>query len=234
MRNSNSLPTFIEVNQPSTELAMSLSSSSELLTRAATVTDIKKQLTTFMTVAKIVRPVTVKIRSSSGGGSGVIINRQEDTYTALTANQVVETKGVKYSIRTNKGNEYAVTKVLKLPQGKSETDLALVQFVSPETYPVATLGNSDEALIGTDIYVSGYSQTICTEKQEFDKGIIVGYLNKQLLHYNAPTWSGMGGAPVFNASAQVIGIHLSRAVGANRWVETIPEMDRGLPSRSEP
>lgn len=187
-------------------------SSSYLLSGTATAADIKKQLTTFMTVAKIARPVTVRIHSSSGGGSGVIINRQDNTYTVLTANYVVESTSVKYSIHTNKGNNYAVTKVIKFQEGQSETNLALVQFFSPYIYPVATLGNSDEALIGTDIYLSGYSQTICTQRQEFEKGIIIGYLNKKLLHYNAPTCSGMGGAPVFNASAQVVGIHLAGEV----------------------
>lgn len=213
MNNSNSFPTFIEINQPSTELAMSLSSFSHLLTGMATVADIKKQVATFMTVAKIARPVTVKIHSSSGGtGSGVIINRQEDTYTVLTANHVVESTGVKYSIHTNKGNNYAVTKVRKLQQHKSKTNLALVQFVSPYTHLTATLGSSDDALIGTDIYVSGYSKTICTEKQEFEKGVIIGRPNEKLLYYNAPTWRGMGGAPVFNASAQVVGIHIAGEV----------------------
>ena len=192
---------------------MSLRFYFNLLTGKTTAADIKKQLVTLMTVAKIARPVTVKIQSSSGGsGSGVIVNRQEDTYTVLTANHVVESTGVKYSIYTNKGNNYTVTKVLKLQQHKSKTNLALVQFVSPYTHLIATLGSSDDSLIGTDIYVSGYSQTICTEKQEFEKGAIVGRPNEKLLYYNAPTWSGMGGAPVFNASAQVVGIHIAGEV----------------------
>lgn len=202
---------------------MSLSSSSEFLTGTATVADIKKQLATFMTVAKIARPVTVKIHSSSGGsGSGVIINRQEDTYTVLTANHVVNSTSVKYSIHTNKENNYAATKVLRLQQHKSETNLALVQFVSPYTHLIATLGSSDDSLIGTDIYVSGYSQTLYTEKQEFVKGMIIGRPNQQLLYYNAPTWSSMSGAPVFNAYAQVVGIHIAEevdlesSIGCNR------------------
>ncbi len=192
---------------------MSLSSSSEFLTGKATPADIKKQLVTFMTVAKIARPVTVMIHSSSGSsGSGVIINRQDDTYTVLTANPVVESTGVKYFIHTNQGNNYAATKVMKLQQHKSQTNLALVQFDSPYTHPIATLGSSDDALIGTDIYVSGYFQTLHTKKQEFIKGRIVGRSNEKLLYYNAQTSSGMSGSPVFNARAQVIGIHLAGEV----------------------
>ncbi len=192
---------------------MGLSSYFNLLTETATVADIKKQLTTFMTVAKIARSVTVKIHSSSGSsGSGVIINRQEDTYTVLTTNHVVENIGIKYSIHINHGNNYAVTQVIKLQVGNSETNLALVKFVSPHTYLVAALGSSDDVLIGTDIYVSGYSQTLCTDKQEFEKGRIIGRSNEKLLYYNAPTWSGMGGAPVFNSIAQVVGIHIAGEV----------------------
>ncbi len=192
---------------------MSLSFYFNLLTGKTTAADIKKQLVTLMTVAKIARPVTVKIQSSSGGsGSGVIINRQEDTYTVLTANHVVESTGVKYSIHTNKGNNYTVTKVIKLQDHKSKTNLALVQFVSPYTHLTATWGSSDDALIGTDIYVSGYSKTLCTEKQEFVKGMIIGRPNEKLLYYKAPTWSSRGGTPVFNARAQVVGIHIAREV----------------------
>lgn len=190
---------------------MSLSSRFHFLVGTPQVADIR-QLAAFMTVAKMARSVTVKIqRASGGGGSGVIVKRQDTIYTVLTANLVVNNTGVEYTIHTNQEKDYPVTKVLRLGQRESEPDLALVQFSSPDKYPVASLGNSDAGLIGTNIYVSGYPATISTQTEDFEftNGIIIDRPNGKLLRYYAVGLSGMSGAPIFNASVQVIGIHVA-------------------------
>jgi serine protease Do len=87
-----------------------------------------------------------------------------------------------------------------------------VQFFSPDTYLVASLGSSDHALIGTEIYVAGYPQSIGTQRQEFQftNGMVIDRPNREVLHYSVPSWSGMSGAPIFNANGQVIAIHVAR------------------------
>lgn len=212
MKNFDNTSTLMEANPTSIGLAMSLSSRSHVLTeRIARI----QQVAAVMTVAKIARSVTVTIENTFGtSGSGVLINRKENVYTVLTAHCVVEKTGIQYTIGTHTGNKYAVTKAINLPQCHNEPHLALVQFSSPNTYLVAPLGSSDNAPIGADIYVAGYpcSMDTRTKDFEFTNGMIIDRPTQELLHYSAPIGSGMSGAPVFNATSQVIAIHLTREV----------------------
>ncbi|MBS3026786.1 MAG: tetratricopeptide repeat protein [Dolichospermum sp. DET50] len=94
------------------------------------------------------RQITVRIDSSSGAnGSGVIIAKQGDIYTVLTAAHVVCKPPDKvgpcepntYKILTVDGEPYPVEpSTIKLEEG---VDLAVVKFTSRENYQVATLAN---------------------------------------------------------------------------------------------
>ena len=92
------------------------------------------------------KQITVRIDSSSNAnGSGVIIAKEGDIYTVLTAAHVLceredATKpcgGFNYQILAPNGKQYAVEKSsIKLEEG---VDLAVVKFRSQENYQVATL-----------------------------------------------------------------------------------------------
>ncbi|MDM3852007.1 MAG: tetratricopeptide repeat protein [Aphanizomenon gracile PMC627.10] len=94
------------------------------------------------------KQITVRIDSSSGSnGSGIIIAKQGDIYTVLTAAHVVCKPPDKvgpcepntYKILTVDGKEYPVEpSTIKLEEG---VDLAVVKFTSRENYQVATLAN---------------------------------------------------------------------------------------------
>jgi tetratricopeptide (TPR) repeat protein/S1-C subfamily serine protease len=94
------------------------------------------------------RQITVRIDSSSGNnGSGVIIAKQGDIYTVLTAAHVVckppdkpgKCEPNTYKILTVDGKQYPVEpSTIKLEEG---VDLAVVKFTSRENYQVATLAN---------------------------------------------------------------------------------------------
>jgi serine protease Do len=215
MKNFNSFPILVEANRTrtSTEIAMSLSSPSHFSSEKPTGVDIN-QLTAIMTVTKVARSLTVRIHNSLGGSSsGVIVSRQENHYTVLTTAHVVDDTdtGVQYTVHTHKNKKFPVTRVLGLQPREGKLNLAIVQFYSADAYPVATLGNSDDSPFGTDIYVSGYLRTLDTESQEFKftNGSIVDRPNEKLLYYHSPTWSGMNGAPIFDVSTRVVGIHMT-------------------------
>ncbi|WP_137669243.1 tetratricopeptide repeat-containing S1 family peptidase, partial [Sphaerospermopsis reniformis] len=92
--------------------------------------------------------ITVRIDSSSGtNGSGVIIAKEGDIYTVLTAAHVVckppDQIGLceanTYKILTVDGKQYNVEpSTIKLEEG---VDLAVVKFTSQDNYQVATLAN---------------------------------------------------------------------------------------------
>ena len=167
-------------------------------------------------IADIARPVTVQINNNLLlGGSGVIIAKSGNTYTVLTANHVVKRPDLTYTIRTDTGKNYQVTKVQRLQQSKNAPDLALVIFDSPDKYPLATLGNSDQAAIGVDVYVSGYpalgGRSGDQRDYVFSPGIVASLPTNRpqgyTLRYNAVTVAGMSGSPVFDARGRLIGIH---------------------------
>lgn len=167
-------------------------------------------------IARIARPVTVQINSNAlSGGSGVIIARTGNTYTVLTANHVVKRPDLTYTIRTGTGKSYPVHRVQRLQKRENAPDLAVVTFDSSDKYPVATLGNSERAAIGADIYVSGYpalgGQTAAERDYEFSPGIVTSLLSDRpqgyTLRYSAVTVRGMSGGPVFDVDGRVVGIH---------------------------
>ena len=167
-------------------------------------------------IAQLAVPITVQINNNlSGGGSGAIIARSGNTYTVLTVNHVVKRPDLTYTIRTHAGKDYPVTKVQRLQQSENDPDLAIVTFESSDEHPIAALGDSDQAAIGVEIYVSGYpalEERLGEQRDyEFSPGIITSRPTNRpqgyTLRYNAVTVNGMSGGPVLDASGRVVGIH---------------------------
>jgi len=166
-------------------------------------------------VAEIAAPITVQINSNLGDGSGVIIAKNGNIYTVLTVNHVLEDSTIKYSVRTHQEKDYEVIDVINLQTTDEEPDLAILKFESSQTYPVATLGNSEQSVIGSQIYVFGYPATgglFGTDRApELSPGLVTSRPKNRpegyTLRYQAVTWSGMSGGPVFDTDGRVIGIH---------------------------
>ncbi|TAG91903.1 MAG: serine protease [Oscillatoriales cyanobacterium] len=168
-------------------------------------------------IAKIAFPTTVQINNNltpNKGGSGVIIAKKGKTYTVLTANHVVINPNTDYIIRTAKKKEHKVTEVKGFQDNGKGTDLAVVMFESDEEYSVAPISNSDEADIGSGLYVSGYPlATSGSQEREyaFTNGQVANVRSSNergyTMRYDAVTRRGMSGGPVFDVSGRVIGIH---------------------------
>ncbi|UKO99312.1 S1 family peptidase [Nostoc sp. UHCC 0870] len=168
-------------------------------------------------VAQTAIPTTVQINntlSPGDSGSGVIIAKNGNTYTALTANHVVKNPNSEYMIRTFKGKEYSVKEVQSLSGSTGSLDLAIVKFESKDGLTIAPLTNSDEASIGSGIYISGYPLPIKggTEREyAFTNGQVTTIRSSNnegyTMRYDAVTRRGMSGGPVFDVSGRVVGIH---------------------------
>jgi Tfp pilus assembly protein PilF len=172
-------------------------------------------------IGQLAITVTVQINGKylNGGssGSGFIIAKQGKTYTALTCNHVVDNSQATYTIRTHTGKDYPVTRAVLLQKGKNQPDLAVVTFDSPESYPVVTFGDSEQAGIGAEIFVFGYPANRFLDKYgtnrnfEFSPGFVTSRLPNHptgyTLRYNAITKGGMSGGPVFDGEGRVVGIH---------------------------
>jgi tetratricopeptide (TPR) repeat protein len=162
-------------------------------------------------VATTARQVTVLI-AGQNPGSGVIIKREGNTYTVLTARHVVATPD-EYEIVTPDGQRtklvYATVKPL------SGVDLAILEFTSSRNYTVAKLGNSRSAPSGTTIFVAGFpvpTAAITESIFNFTEGKMTANAERPLadgyaLVYSNNTLPGMSGGPVLNEAGEVIGIH---------------------------
>jgi serine protease Do len=217
-----------------------------ILTGALTVTAIVSQqytayAKTAQEVAQLAMFTTVEVNNTmgfSGSGSGVIIAKQGNIYTVLTANHVVASLAQEYSIRTHLEKNHTAIRIQRLPKNDRDIDLALIQFQSRDQYPVAPMGQSQRAVVGSTIYVSGYPLPIASgseRKLEFTAGIISSRLDRASsgygLRYQAVTRRGMSGGPVFDDDGKIVGIHgQGDSIGTvtSQWNGQSEEIKTGL------
>jgi S1-C subfamily serine protease len=193
-----------------------------------------------VSVAKLAQKITVKIQGQSERqifGSGVIIQRSGNVYTVLTVEHVVA-QPEQYSIQTPDGKKYPLHKRLpNLPY----IDLAAVQFISAENYPVVQLGDSTQIKLGSMAYVAGYPKP---SEQNLDKqlsvftitrGYIATVLPKEITRdgysvaYDNLTRTGMSGGPVLNEVGELIAIHGRRESERNGDRIRAPWLSLGIP-----
>ena len=163
-----------------------------------------------LAVAKIAKAITVRIEGATQG-SGVLVKKEGNRYTVLTAWHVVSGNrpGEEVAIIAPDGKEH------QLENGSierlGEVDMAVLTFSSPGAYEVASIGDIKKVKHDQPIYVAGFplnnSQNLRYEKGEVvanaDVGIDQGY---QLL-YDNKTESGMSGGVLLNADGELVGLH---------------------------
>ncbi|MFM6013873.1 MAG: serine protease [Dolichospermum sp.] len=109
---------------------------------------------TSVEVNNIAKPITVMIGGLDGKGSGVIVAKNGNTYTVLTANHVVKKVGYGvYEIITHDGQKYQME---NKTQTLEKLDLALVKFTSSKNYPVAKIADSRTVKEGARVYYAGF------------------------------------------------------------------------------
>ena len=104
-------------------------------------------------ISNIARDITVKVIQAQTGnnGSGVIIERQDNTYSVLTNYHVAGEEGV-YRVQTPDGTKHQVKSKQELPG----LDLMILTFNSSDKYNIADMGNSDEIVPLQTIFVAGF------------------------------------------------------------------------------
>ena len=159
-------------------------------------------------IGEIAKKFTVMIAKDCQG-SGVIIDRQGETYTVLTANHVVATTGECF-IQTPDGMSYKIYEARTLPG----TDLAVLQFQSKQNYSVAQQGNSASLLPGATVYYAGYpspGQVDTKRNYRFYEVRLTGRSSGSNegydLSYTGEALPGMSGGPVIDTNGRLVGIH---------------------------
>jgi serine protease Do len=160
-------------------------------------------------IKKIAKDITVLIDGQLPG-SGVIIDKQGNTYTVLTAKHVVATED-QYEVVTPDNNRYKVNNSTIQPI--DSVDLAVLQFTSNnKTYVSASLGNLTTE---KPVYIAGFPQFVRRPNKDLVPLVTTsGYI---ILHqtlekgydlvYDNITSTGMSGGPVLNEKGKLVGIH---------------------------
>jgi len=146
---------------------------------------------------------------SQGLGSGIIVRQKDGLYYALTNNHVVEDAN-EITVAMKNGKEYPAQLV-----GKDERkDLALVSFKTNDSYPLATLGDSDSVAVGNWAIAIGnplgeqfsFSVTMGIVSAVGRTGGPGGNIN-DFIQTDAPINQGNSGGPLVNIRGEVIGIN---------------------------
>ena len=151
-----------------------------------------------------IEATTVKVILPSSSGSGLVIEKNNNSYTVVT-NRHVANRGDKYQIQTVDNDIYQG----RLLTMSSKNDLAILQFTSDRIYPVAAINlkllKPNEPLFTAGFPFNSDRLTVTSGKMllETKKPLKQGYQ----LGYSNPIEKGMSGGAVFNSLGEVVGIN---------------------------
>ncbi len=193
---------------------------------------------TSVEVNDIAKPITVMIGGLDGKGSGVIIAKNGNTYTVLTANHVVKKAGYGvYEIITHDGQKYP----MESAQTVGKLDLALVRFTSSKNYPLAKIGDYRTVKEGATVYNSGFPIPSSSNNQQRNYFFIPAQITSRGrgenlgydLFFSGSPRPGMSGGPILNDQGEVIGIYGKAEYGIS---ESALERDgvQGIPTEKFP
>lgn len=165
-------------------------------------------------VGQVAKAITVMISTPDDVGSGVIIKREGNVYSILTAAHVVKSNGAVYTIMTTDGEKHQLDNQTIQPLPKN-IDLAVVKFTSNKTYPVAKIGNSNQTVEGSSVYAAGFpapTQAITQPVYSFKDGKVIANSLKEFengygMVYSCNTLPGMSGGGIFNENGELVAIH---------------------------
>jgi tetratricopeptide (TPR) repeat protein len=172
-------------------------------------------------VGRIAKAMTVAIKTvgTTNVGSGILLQRQGDVYTVLTAGHVVSKPQGVFTIKTADGQVHrAIAGSVRLPGSK--LDLAVLKFRSSNKYTLVKIGTSNTLEELSPIYVAGYpaestdNGKVVIEGETFTvtEGKVTGKATKgnekgYSLIYSNITRPGMSGGPVLNEEGELVAIH---------------------------
>jgi S1-C subfamily serine protease len=169
-----------------------------------------KPLATALSLRNYAQSITVKVLSSDGWGSGVVIRRQGLAHAVLTNDHVVaDGSSSSLRVQTPDGRFYTATQAKNL--NVSGNDLAVIQFRSNGAiYATASLATNSQLSLNEPVFASGFPEesgqfVFATGRvkllphQPFRGGYQIGS--------TTDIRKGMSGGPLLNREGWLVGIN---------------------------
>ena len=167
----------------------------------------------------LAKSISVRIEGATKG-SGVIVKKEGDIYTVLTAWHVIKDNLIteEVGIITSDNEEHIWEPINLKRLGK--VDLALFTFRSKNLYKTASIGDAKVVNYKDQVYVAGFSvfdfKNLKFEKGEIVANAEVGIDNGYQMLYSNKTTSGMSGGVILDKRGRLIGIHGRGEVDLNK------------------
>jgi len=165
-------------------------------------------------VGKVAQAITVRIEGATQG-SGVLVKRDGNRYTVLTAWHVVsgQRAGEELDIYTADGQRHQLEQASIKRLG--QVDMAVLTFSSSTAYEVARVGDVKSVSMGSPILVAGFplpSSAVPMRLLRLIKGDVIANATVAIpdgyqLLYDNQTLPGVSGGAVLNAQGELVGIH---------------------------
>ena len=169
-------------------------------------------------IGRIAQAITVRIEGATQG-SGVLVKREGNRYTVLTAWHVVsgQRSGEELDIFTIDGIKHAaVPASIKQIGG---LDMATITFESPNSYQLASISDSNHLGAGSLIYLSAYPAGIKFGQSRawrfLEARLSQNSVNSSLPHtlfYTVSSDTGMSGGGVFDSHGHLVAIHVQAEI----------------------
>ncbi|MDY6806952.1 MAG: serine protease [Cyanobacteriota bacterium] len=192
-------------------------------------------------IENIAEAITVKVFSDRSWGSGILLQKQGQTYTIITNQHVLNSSEAPYTVQTADGEFHQGAQL----EGDRflGNDLALLQFRSSSAYPVAKLKSSDSLSPGEAIFAAGFpaygDMTSVPLPESTELGLVLTVGEVSLLGdrplergyqigYTNFIQKGMSGGPLLNHRGEVVGINGMHAYPL--WGDPYIYSDGSLPT----
>jgi serine protease Do len=197
-------------------------------------------------IKQVAQKVTVRLVSKSLSGSGVIVSHQNQKYKVLTCAHVLGVQNInEFRLLTPDGQLHSIEQ--DAATNFKDLDLALISFQSTRHYNVIKPAQSQNAVVGSPAYVSGFpnyqyrnadwrdTSTSGVDVFRLYSGQIVHLLNQAMAEgYRIGLTNdieiGMSGGPVLNAQGELIAI-AGRTKYAPAGIDAYQFIDGTQPSK---